>query len=437
MMGHDYVKLRRFHDYVLVRSPRQLEPWLQRGFVRVPDARMFAAIAQAFDPFAPRAFYTEVWRRLLPHRPLPPSWFANDVMLELSRAARGPVPSLYVLERRIERGVLHESPRFEAPPLPPRSATDHYLVVEAVTDTELPAPVAGLRLELLIADGEIKSAQTDANGIARVERVQAGRVVIRVLDLDGALWQPVEGDASQPSSSGHRPRVHVVKQGECLSRIAHLYGFASWHKLWNAAENTQLRKRRKSPHVLYPGDEVTVPGVDVHEIIRPTDATHRLAIAVPPYHLAVILRDFNGLPFTHEPYELWVTGEAAPRVGETDDDGLVRATLPARASHAEVRCNRLGMRWLFAVGALDPLDGGEVVVPEGEAPVRPENSTISGLQARLHALGYPAGAATGQWNEQTERALLAFQTQELGAPDTKAGTWTSDCDDALTARYGA
>jgi hypothetical protein len=31
---------------------------------------MFAAIAQAFDPFAPRAYYTEVWRRL-PHRRAP------------------------------------------------------------------------------------------------------------------------------------------------------------------------------------------------------------------------------------------------------------------------------------------------------------------------------------------------------------------------------
>jgi hypothetical protein len=231
--------------------------------------------------------------------------------------------------------------------------------------------------------------------------------------------------------------VHVVKQGECLSTIARLYGFGSWRKLWDAAENARLRKRRKSPHVLYPGDEVMVPSVCVHEIIRPTDATHRLAIAVPPYHLAVMLRDFNGLPFALEPYELWVPGEATPRTGETDDDGLVRAALPARASYVEVRCARLGMSWHFALGALDPLDGGEIVTRDGEPLARPENSSISGLQARLHALGYPTGAATGHWNEQTERALLAFQAHELGARDAEAGTWTSESDDALAARYGA
>lgn len=437
MTGDDYVKLRGFHDYALVRSPRDLEPWLKRGFARVPEQRLFAAISLAFDHSAPASRYAEVWKRLLPHAPLPSGSIPQSVPLELARAARGPSPRFYVLERVIERGVTLESPAFEAPALPPRTAADHYVVVEAVTDTELPAPVAGLRLELLIADGEIKSAQTDANGIARVERIQAGRVVIRVLDVDGALWRPLEGDASQPSGSGQRPRVHVAKQGECLSRIARLYGFGSWSKLWNAAENTQLRKRRKSPHVLHPGDEVVVPGVGVHEIIRPTDATHRLAIAIRPYHLAVRLRDFNGLPFAQESFELWVAGEAAPRMGETDDDGLLRAALPARVAHVEVRCNRLGMRWHFALGALDPLGGGEVVVPEGEAPARPEHSTISGLQARLHALGYAAGAATGHWNEQTERALLAFQAHELGARDPRSGTWTSDCDDALTARYGA
>jgi hypothetical protein len=167
MLGDDCVKLRGFHDCVLVRSPRQLEQWLKRGFVRVPNERLLVAISLAFDHGTPASHYAEVWKRLLPHTPLPSGWISQSVPLELARAARGPTPRLYVLERRIERGATHESPKFEVPPLPPRSATDYYVVVEAVTDTELPAPVTGLRLELLIADGEIKNAQTDAHGIAR------------------------------------------------------------------------------------------------------------------------------------------------------------------------------------------------------------------------------------------------------------------------------
>jgi N-acetylmuramoyl-L-alanine amidase len=435
-MEDAYVELGTFDRCVFARSPRHLERWLKRGFVRVPEEQLFFAISGAFDFDMPPASYAEVWRRLFPQTPLPPWWIPNDVMRELTRLARGPLPLLYVLERVIERGMRYETPKFAPPPLPPRSATEHYVVIEAIDDAESPAPVAGLRLELLIADGEVRTAQTDANGVARVQRIQAGRVVIRVLDLDGARWRPDEGDASQPSGSNDRPRVHVVKQGECLSRIARGYGFGSWRELWNAPENTKLRKRRKSPHVLYPGDEVVVPGVRVHEIIRPTDASHRIVVSVPPYHVAVVLRDFNGLLFAEEPCELWVAGEAAPRRGKTDGDGLLRAVLPGHAAQLEVRCARFGMRWHFALGALDPLDGGEMAPADGEQKARPENSSITGLQARLSALGYAAGPATGRWNEQTERALLAFQTHELGARDAVAATWTAESDDALSARYG-
>lgn len=165
------------------------------------------------------------------------------MVLALAQRARGSAPMLYVLERRCAGGLQHETPEFKAPPLPPRTTTEHSIVIEAVRDTENCEPVPGLRLELLIADGEVRAAQTDANGVARVERIQAGRAVIRVLGVDGALWRPVEGAAAERSTSQARARAHVVAEGECLSRIAHEHGLTDWQRIWQHPKNEALRQR--------------------------------------------------------------------------------------------------------------------------------------------------------------------------------------------------
>jgi hypothetical protein len=112
---------------------------------------------------------------------------------ELERAltdlARDPLAGILVLERLIERGFRSEPLVWDFRPPPPRTQSDHYVVIEALDPDQ--RPVAGVRVELLIADGEVKQAQTDGQGIVRVERIQAGRVVIRVLGLDGELWRPL------------------------------------------------------------------------------------------------------------------------------------------------------------------------------------------------------------------------------------------------------
>jgi hypothetical protein len=381
MLGDDYVKLRGFHDYVLVRSPRHLEQWLKHGFVLVPNERLFEAIHLAFDHFTPAGRYAEVWKRLFPHTPLPSGWIPQSVRLELVRVARGPIPRL------------------------------------SVTDAELPAPVAGLRLELLIADGEIKHAQTDANGIARVERIQAGRVVIRVLDLDGALWKPLEGDASQPSSSDDRPRMHIAQPGECLSKIALQRGLSGWKKIWDDPANEKLRNKRKSPHVLLPGDQVTVPSITVHEIIRPTDATHRIKVSRRLATFQVVLQDHNQLPFQDEPYELRIPGEQEPRRGNTGSDGRVKEQVPVHAARVDVRLPGPGLSWSFALSQLIavPADNTEQRSEEGE----PSRYAVKAAQARLNALGFPCGAVDGLLGPRT-RAALALQCEgTAGEPDAR------------------
>lgn len=351
--------------------------------------------------------YNAVWKRLFPWTPLPTPPGRQSVVLKLVDAARGSIPLLYVLERRIERGFQLGAPGVEAPQLPPRTATEHFVVVEAVTDTEPAAPVVGLRLELLIADGEVRTAQTDVNGIARVERIQAGRVVIRVLDVDGALWWPAEGAASQASGGGERPRVHRARQGECLSKVAHRYQVESWQRLWDAPDNDGLRKRRRTLHLLLPGDEVSVPSLRVHELIRPTDATHRIIVSRPAATFQAVLQDHNRRPFKNQPYELSLPEQRleAPRTGTTDDRGSIVERLPPETQRIEVRLVRLGLSWSFALSEM-------VATPEDEVAEAShgESARLRTLaaQARLNALGFACGAVDGKLGPRTRAALAVY-----------------------------
>ena len=52
---------------------------------------------------------------------------------------------------------------------------------------------------------------------------------------------------------------HTVKQGECLSSIAAKYGFGDWKALYDHPSNAALKKKRPNPHVLFPGDVVSIP----------------------------------------------------------------------------------------------------------------------------------------------------------------------------------
>jgi len=69
--------------------------------------------------------------------------------------------------------------------------------------------------------------------------------------------------------------LHTVVQGEHISHIARRYGFTSFKPIWHAGENAALREKRKTPDVLFPGDQVFIPDKGIREEPRPTDQRHR------------------------------------------------------------------------------------------------------------------------------------------------------------------
>ena len=54
-------------------------------------------------------------------------------------------------------------------------------------------------------------------------------------------------------------RVHTVKKGESLDKIAKSYGFKSFKEIYNDPVNAKFRKTRPDPKLIQPGDQIVLP----------------------------------------------------------------------------------------------------------------------------------------------------------------------------------
>ena len=403
---HGFVELGNIERFVLAHWMTSLDPWLEHGFVKTTGERVAESLFSALHYVRPHQVES-IWSSLF-DSPAPHGADLWELTQELSERTRAPSPSIVVLERRIERGFFAPSaPKREGTPQPQRTETDHYVIVQALDPDGQPA--SGVRLELLIAGGEVRTTQTGADGNARVERIQAGSVVIRVLDIDSDLWRPLDGSPSQPSSQDASIRWHKTKRGECLSKIAHRYGLKGWKAVWDHPKNQSLREKRKSPHVLVPGDQIAVPGVRIHEIVRSTDATHRIELTEPMLQLKVILGDHNGRPYKLQPYELRYTRDPdeEPVTGTTGGAGEVEQLVLASAEQVSIHLPDLELAWPVTISAVPQLP--EALDEDTDEHGVPNEELTRAVQARLNALGIASGLTDGVWDDQTRLAVLQLR----------------------------
>jgi N-acetylmuramoyl-L-alanine amidase len=349
--------------------------------------------------------------------------------------------------------VLREDrPRLVLPPAPvldpwkehretieaARAAPRTWVGVETVDRDGM--PVAGVRCEILLADGDVRTVRTDAHGKARLEPIPQGQCHIRLPELDGSAWKPESGAASSKLDKGYA-RLHVVRRGDNLTAIARQYGITGWKKLWDYSGNEKLRKRRKNPNVLYPGDEVAIPPIEVHQISRSTDEMHRIIITAELVELRVVLVDHNQLPFKSEPYEVRFSlrDDSPARTGITDDQGLVIEQLTAHEPLAWLDLPGPGLRWAFDLrNALLPIPNRESLDDDKDPAT--EELAVKGLQARLNALGFPVGEVDGKLGPRTQSALALLADAPPAADpgaDEYEGTRDAEAaqlDDTLLAR---
>ena len=207
------------------------------------------------------------------------------------------------------------------------------------------------------------------------------------------------------------PIRHVVEQGECIATIAHRYGFADPLVIWNDSGNDDLREKRDDPHVLAPGDVVTVPDREATGHSCATGKTH-VFVRRRSCKLHVKLTDARGQALASKKFEL-VIGTLIKK-GKTKADGSLEVAVPpeAREAHLTVflQAERTGAKYqqVLRIGHLDPAD------------------SVFGVQQRLHNLGWPV-EMTGEMDEATAEALRGFQS--------KVGLRvTGEIDDSTRAR---
>jgi len=198
------------------------------------------------------------------------------------------------------------------------------------------------------------------------------------------------------------PTYHTVKQGEYLSKIALKYGFANYLTIWDHPENAQLKKKRKNPNILFPGDRLYIPEKDYKEVTCSTQQRHSFRLKTKPLMLRIMLKDFGNQAICDTKCELLVESEVYKLT--TDSKGFIEQEIPRTSESGKLNLKDaetgVDIEVYFKIGHLDPVE------------------EVSGQSARLNNLGYNAGPADEQLDEEQFRsALEEFQCDYMGKND--------------------
>ena len=219
--------------------------------------------------------------------------------------------------------------------------------------------------------------------------------------------------------------THTVVQGEYLSLIALRFGFRDQRVIWDHPDNAELKRRRKNPNVLFPGDVVVIPDRAEGRAAAATGRFNAFETGSGDVLVTILFEDRSARPMGDRAGDL--------TVGRTTADGrlLKRGPTPARtaadgrfplvAREALSRDNAASegafvmkpagalraASFRFLIGDLDPVD------------------TPSGQRARLNNLGYFAGFSDRD-EDQLAWAIEEFQCDEKMTERGLTGTLSRD-----------
>lgn len=182
-----------------------------------------------------------------------------------------------------------------------------------------------------------------------------------------------------------------AKADDSIESIAYRHGHHP-DTVWNHPQNSALRDKRGSMHVLLRGDRVFVPDLRKKTLALPTGQRHALRRHAVPAVLRLRIVIF-GRPVRQRPCRVCFPAHDELRL-ETDDEGFVEIPL-----YPDAEAGRL-------VAELE--DGTSL-----EFAIRPRRldpvTTMTGVQARLSNLGFYQGEIDGLLNLNTLFALQNFQ----------------------------
>lgn len=202
----------------------------------------------------------------------------------------------------------------------------------------------------------------------------------------------------QPAGQGD----YTVKNGDCIESIAQEHGHF-WQTVWNHPANAQLKKARKDPNVLLPGDLVTIPPVEQKEVAKATEARHKFRLKGVPSILKMVIKDMDEVV---KNAKCTIVIDGTVTESQTDGKGRVQIPIPPNAQSGKLIVVHEGeeMEFDLKLGSVDPLE------------------SLSGIQARLANLGYQV-TVTGNWDTETTEAISKFcDAQDIDEPPPQAVT---------------
>lgn len=187
---------------------------------------------------------------------------------------------------------------------------------------------------------------------------------------------------------------YTVQQGDHLSKIAKAFGFTDFHTIWDDPNNADLKRRRQSPNILFPGDSLYVPDRKLREESRGTDQAHEFTVKKAELKLRLILEDQYETPIANASCILTLGSDS--RHVTTGGSGQIEEDIPPDIHDAA----------LVIQDAQTPLDNTRIAIRIGDLdPV----TEISGQIARLNNLGYFAGDIKSPDHVAVESAVEEFQ----------------------------
>jgi|SRR5437867_3865176 len=205
--------------------------------------------------------------------------------------------------------------------------------------------------------------------------------------------------------------MYTVKQGDFLSKIAAKFGFANAMTIWDDPQNAKLKKERKNPNVLFPGDVLFIPDKKQKQESGPTEQRIRFELKGSKVMLRLVLEDAFNKPIANAPCELAVEGETHKLV--SDGKGKIEKEIPKSAEKAT----------LVIKDPKTPIN--DQIIPILIGHLNPVDK-LSGQKARLNNLGYFAGPLDKEDENLFRSAVEEFQCEHMGkaAVDGKCGPKT-------------
>jgi N-acetylmuramoyl-L-alanine amidase len=254
-----------------------------------------------------------------------------------------------------------------------RRANLGWIGIDVVDDRDQPWTGA---LNLTLADGTARSVGLSDEGAVTLENIEPGTVTIKFPEVTA--------------------KTHTVKQGECLSSIAHAYGFPSYKDIYNHADNADFRKKRPNPNLIFPGDEIEIPDYKAPPRSLETGKRHRIVVKQPLVKLRLLVRDSTGKSAAGCRYRLTV--DSLDEEKTVPSNGIIEAVVPPSAEE--------GTLWVYWNGDDKP-DPIQLAIGHLDPPDLP-----TGYQARLTNLGYRRGEFSGKPGRKTRLGLSDFQADE-------------------------